>query len=86
MTELLVNYKHKNIISQKSKIHRNIISIPRHTIISAVWAYIAHIGSILHTTINATALSKAYRLVIESILEEGRHRYSAILEIQMGKL
>lgn len=25
MTELLVNYKHKNIISQKSKIHRNII-------------------------------------------------------------
>lgn len=36
MTGLLVNYKHKNIISQKSKIHKNVISIPHHTNISPV--------------------------------------------------
>lgn len=73
MPELLVNYKHKNVISQKSKVHKNVIAIPRHTIVSAVWVYTAHIGSILHTTINLTALSKACKLVIESFLEEGRH-------------
>jgi len=86
MTELVVNYKHKNIIPQKNKIHKNIISVPHCSIISAVWAYIAHIGSILHTTINVTALSKAYRLVIESIPGKVRHQYSAIFQIQIGKL
>lgn len=35
MTELLVNYKHKHIISQKSKIHKKVISIPHHAIVSA---------------------------------------------------
>lgn len=48
MTELLVNYKHKNVISQKSQLYKNVISVPRHTLISAVWAHIAHTGSPHH--------------------------------------